>query len=83
MAIREYAYQCNDCDYKFTEFLDWNHVDTYKPRCPHCKKNGVYRDYGAERVSVDDGNPKTVGALADKHAKEMGIQINPKPRLEL
>lgn len=70
MALREYIFFCEKCAYEFSEFVDWNEISNFKPKCNMCKKKkNVVRSFSSERVSGDTG-PKTVGMLADKQASQ-------------
>jgi hypothetical protein len=73
--IREYSYFCEKCNFEFTEWYNWNTVAQQKPDCKMCKSNKqVYRNFGADKVIIDDGVPKTLGVLADRNSKNKGIK---------
>jgi len=77
MALRPYVFFCENCNYEFEEYIDWADIAGYKPACNMCRTNkDVYRQFGAEKIMARDNNPRTVGALADKNAKNKGIQLD-------
>lgn len=47
---------------------------TNSQACPSCRSDDVWRDFAADQVMVDDGNPRTLGMLAEKNAREQGIR---------
>lgn len=75
MGIRTYSFCCDSCSYEFCQEVDWNLIQKYKPECPQCNSKKVFRDYNSDRVIFDDGVPKTIGMLADRHAKEKKIDF--------
>lgn len=66
-----YEYNCDNCETPYEEYAS---VSNYKvkKKCPNCKKNTLYRIYGGGHIGVE-GEPKTLGALADRNAKKYGI----------
>lgn len=78
MATREYEFICDKCQYEFSKYYDWNKIE--KPFCPMCDSDDTYRNFGAEKVIVDDGCPRTLGALADRNSKAKGIKIDGKSK---
>lgn len=72
MSERLYEFKCDSCEYEYSKLVDWNKIQNYKPVCPMCSKETVYRNYSAERVGGNVG-PKTVGMLADKNTTQRKI----------
>lgn len=77
MATRCYVFFCDSCAFEFEEAVNWNEIVGYKPPCKMCKSNKeVYRNYSSEKVMFDDAQPRTLGELADRNSKKLGIEIN-------
>jgi hypothetical protein len=70
-----YCYEC-ECGSQFEKTYTPEEIDQgKKPTCPACqKRKTVYRNYGGESVSFTDGQPQTVGALADMNSKRMSTE---------
>lgn len=81
MAIRSYMFFCESCAFEFEEAVNWNEIIGYKPPCKMCKSNKeVFRNYGSEKVIFDDNQPRTLGELADRNSKRLGIEIHGKEK---
>ena len=71
-----YTFMCDPenrgCSHVFSISCLMNEISTKKPKCPGCKKTkSVIRDWSNDNIYVGDSSPKTVGALADRNARNM------------
>ena len=67
-----YSFVCNDCGTEFE--ISMSIAEYSAAQSCSCKSTNVSRDFGADRILVDDGNPQTLGMLAEKNAREQGIK---------
>lgn len=69
-----YTFECdpdsNGCGCIFEVVKQMDEITDYKPKCPNCnKKKNVIRNYSADNVLTNDGQPKTLGMLAEKNTR--------------
>lgn len=63
-----YQYKCDACDHGFEQYQTLKE-DTLR-RCPKCRKYKLYRVICAPML-VQNGEPKTLGMLAERNASKM------------
>jgi len=71
-----YIFECYQedagCGCTFEIQASMNESTNLKPTCPKCRKRrSVSRNYQLQDVLVNDGSPKTIGALADRNTSRM------------
>lgn len=62
-----YEYKCDNCDHEFE--IDQSITDKPKKKCPECKKYKLQRLISGGMCAFVNGEPTTVGQLADRNYK--------------
>lgn len=67
-----YEYYCLDCDRSFQKTATFAEHAEFEPMCDHCAAKMCFRavDYNPHATVDMQGEPKTLGALAEKNSKQ-------------